>query len=150
MVRIGEDRSEQIDLAPARFRVIVIVRPRYACPKGRAGALQTPAPPSLIEGGLPTEALSAHVVVSKFADHLPLYRQEQIIARQGEPACRATLSDRTGKAAVHLHSIVDRLAEHEKAGPRLIVDETTAPVLDLSRRRTKTGYLWAMLRDDRS
>jgi transposase len=150
MVRIGEDRSERLDVAPARFRVIVTVRPRYACPKGRTGVRQAPPPPSLIEGGLPTEATLAHVVVSKFADHLPLYRQAQIMARQGVPIERATLSDWTGKAAFHLRPVVDRMAKHVRAGQRLFMDETTAPVLDPGRGRTKTGYLWAMLRDDRS
>ena len=150
MVRIGEDRSERLDVAPARFRVIVTVRPRYACPKGRTGVRQASPPPSLIEGGLPTEATLAHVVVSKFADHLPLYRQAQIMARQGVPIDRATLSDWTGRAAFHLRPVVDRMARHVKAGPRLFMDETTAPVLDPGRGRTKTGYLWAMMRDDRS
>jgi transposase len=150
MVRIGEDRSERLDVAPARFRVIVTVRPRYACPKGRTGVRQASVPPAIIEGGLPTEAMLAHVVVSKFADHLPLYRQAQIMARQGVPACRATLSDWTGRAAFHLRPVVDRMAKHVRAGPRLFMDETTAPVLDPGRGRTKTGYLWAMLRDDRS
>ncbi|TFL16578.1 IS66 family transposase [Jannaschia formosa] len=149
MVRIGEDRSERLDVAPARLRVIVTVRPRYACPKGRTGVRQAPVPPAIIEGGLPTEATLAHVVVSKFADHLPLYRQAQIMARQGAPVDRATLSDWTGRAAFHLRPVVDRMARHVKTGPRLFADETTAPVLDPGRGRTKTGYLWAMLRDDR-
>ena len=149
MVVIGEDRAERLDVAPARFRVLVTIRPRYACPKGRAGVVQAPAPPALIEGGLPTEATIAHVVVSKYADHLPMYRQAQIMARQGVPVDRATLSDWAGRAAFHLAPIVDRMAEHLKAGPRLFMDETTAPVLDPGRGRTKTGYLWAMMRDDR-
>ena len=76
----------------------------------------TNVPPAIIEGGLPTEATLAHVVVSKFADHLPLYRQAQIMARQGVPVDRATLSDWTGKAAFHLGPVADRLAEHVKAG----------------------------------
>jgi transposase len=81
MVRIGEDRSERLDVAPARFRVIVTVRARHACPKDRTGVRRAPAPPAIIEGGLPTEVTLAHVVVSKFADHLPSYRQAQIMAR---------------------------------------------------------------------
>ena len=149
MVVIGEDRSERLDIAPARFRVVVTVRPRYACPKGCGGVVQVPAPPAIVEGGLPTEATLAHVVVSKYADHLPLYRQAQIMARQGLPVDRATLSDWVGKAAFHLGPMVERMAEHLKSGPRLFMDETTAPVLDPGRGRTKTGYLWAMLRDDR-
>ncbi|MGA7971399.1 MAG: IS66 family transposase zinc-finger binding domain-containing protein, partial [Pseudolabrys sp.] len=66
MVRIGEDRSERLDMIPAQFRVIVTIRPRYACPKGRAGVSQAPAPAHLIEAGLPTEALIAQVIVSKY------------------------------------------------------------------------------------
>lgn len=150
MVVIGEDRSERLDVQPAQFRVLVTIRPRYACPKGRAGVRQVPAPPVLIEGGLPTEATIAHVLVSKYADHLPMYRQAQIMARQGVPVDRATLSDWAGRAAFHLAPVVDRMAEQLKRGPRLYMDETTAPVLDPGRGRTKTGYLWAMMRDNRS
>ena len=149
MVVIGEDRAERLDVAPARFRVLVTVRPRYACPKGRAGVRQAPAPPALIEGGLPTEATVAHVVVAKYADHLPMYRQARIMARQGVSVDRATLSDWAGRAAFHLAPVVDRMAEHLKRAERLFMDETTAPVLDPGRGRTKTGYLWAMMRDDR-
>ena len=149
MVRIGEDRSERLDATPASFRVLVTIRPRYACPKGRSGVVQAPAPPALIEGGIPTEATIAHVIVSKYADHLPMYRQAQIMARQGVPVDRATLSDWAGRAAFHLGPIADRMAEHLRAGPRLSMDETTAPVLDPGRGRTKTGYLWAVMRDDR-
>jgi transposase len=149
MVQIGEDRSERLDVTPASFRVLVMIRPRYACPKGRAGVVQAPAPAALIEGGLPTEATIAHVIVSKYADHLPMYRQAQIMARQGVPVDRATLSDWAGRAAFHLGPVVDRMTEHLKAGPRLFMDETTAPVLDPGRGRTKTGYLWAVMRDDR-
>ena len=76
MVRIGEDRSERLDFVPAKCVVIETVRPRYACNRCKGGGVvQAPAPPALIEGGLPTEALLAHVIVSKFADHLPLYRK---------------------------------------------------------------------------
>ena len=149
MVQIGEDRAERLDVTPASFRVLVTIRPRYACPKGRAGIVQAPMPPALIEGGTPTEATIAHVIVSKYADHLPMYRQAQIMARRGVPVDRATLSDWAGRAAFHLGPVVDRMAEHLKAGPRLFMDETTAPVLDPGRGRTKTGYLWAMMRDDR-
>jgi transposase len=81
MVKIGEDRSERLDIVPAQFRVIATIRPRYACPKSHAGVVQAPAPAHLIEGALPTEALLAHVLVGKFADYLPLYRQSQVFAR---------------------------------------------------------------------
>ena len=149
MVRIGEDRSERLDVIPARFRVLVTVRPRYACPKGRAGVVQAKAPPALIESGLPTEALIAQVIVSKYSEHLPLYRQAQVMARHGLRIDRSTLSDWVGRAAFHLAPVVDRMAQLLKRSGKLFMDETTAPVLDPGRGRTKTGYLWAMLRDDR-
>jgi len=149
MVRIGEDRSERLDITPAQFRVLVTVRPRYACPKGRAGVVQQKAPPALIEGGLPTEATIAHVLVSKYSEHLPLYRQAQVMARHGLSIDRSTLADWVGRAAFHLAPVVDRMAQLLKRSSKLFMDETTAPVLDPGRGRTKTGYIWAMLRDDR-
>ena len=106
-------------------------------------------PAVLIEGGLPTEGAIAHVLVSKYADHLPLYRQSQMLARSGVTIDRGTLADWVGVAAFHLRPVVDRLAEHLKASTKLFMDETTAPVLDPGRGRTKTGYLWALARDDR-
>ena len=83
MVRIGEDRTERLDIVPARFRVIETIRPRYACRTCQEGVHQAPAPVHLIEGAMPTEAMIAHVLVSKYADHLPLYRQTQIYHRAG-------------------------------------------------------------------
>ena len=149
MHKIGEDRSERLDIVPAQLRVIITVRPKYACRTCTDGVTQAPAPPHLIMGGLPTEASIAHVLVSKYADHLPLYRQSQILARAGLDLHRAVLADWVGKAAFHLKPVVDRLAEHLKRSGKLFMDETTAPVLDPGRGKTKTGYLWALARDDR-
>ena len=149
MAKIGEDRTERLDVTPAQFQVIVTIRPRYACPKGRAGVSQAPAPAHLIEAGLPTEALLAQVIVSKYSEHLPLYRQAQVFARHGVPIERSTLADWVGRAAFHLAPIVDRMAELLKRSSKLFMDETTAPVLDPGRGKTKTGYLWALARDDR-
>jgi len=149
MHKIGEDRSERLDIVPAQLRVIVTVRPKYACRTCTDGVTQAPAPSHLIMGGLPTEATIAHVLVSKYADHLPLYRQSQILARAGVDLHRAVLADWVGKAAFHLKPVVDRLAEHLKRSGKLFMDETTAPVLDPGRGKTKTGYLWALARDDR-
>ena len=149
MHKIGEDRSERLDIVPAQLRVIVTVRPKYACRTCTDGVTQASAPSHLIMGGLPTEATLAHVLVSKYADHLPLYRQSQILARAGLDLHRAVLADWVGKAAFHLKPIVDRLAEHLKRSSKLFMDETTAPVLDPGRGVTKTGYLWALARDDR-
>ena len=149
MAKIGEDRTERLDVTPAQFQVIVTIRPRYACPKGRAGVSQAPAPAHLIEAGLPTEAMLAQVIVSKYSEHLPLYRQAQVFARHGVPIERSTLADWVGRAAFHLAPIVDRMAEVLKRSSKLFMDETTAPVLDPGRGKTKTGYLWALARDDR-
>lgn len=127
MHKIGEDRSERLDVVPAQLRVIVTVRPKYACRTCTDGVTQAPAPSHLIRGGLPTEATLAHVLVSKYADHLPLYRQSQIMARAGLDLHRAVLADWVGKAAFHLKPIVDRLAEHLKRSGKLFMDETTEP-----------------------
>lgn len=150
MHKIGEERTERLDIVPAQLRVIVTIRPKYACRACSDGVTQMPAPSHLIEGGLPTEGAMAHVLVSKYADHLPLYRQSQILARSGINIHRSTLADWVGTAAFHLGPVVDRLAEHLKVSTKLFMDETTAPVLDPGRGRTKTGYLWALARDDRA
>jgi transposase len=149
MHRIGEDVAERLDVIPAQFRVIVTRRPKYGCRTCESAVVQVPAPARLIEGGLPTEAMIAHVLVSKYADHLPLYRQSQIYARQGMELDRSTLADWVGRAAAELCPLHERLFEHLKGSPKLFMDETRAPVLDPGRRRTKTGYLWAIARDDR-
>jgi transposase len=147
--RIGEDIAERLDVIPAQFRVLVVRRPKYACRTCQEVVVQAPAPPRLIEGGLPTEALVAHVVVSKYADHLPLYRQAQIYSRQGIDLDRSTLADWTGRAAFLLRPLQERLLEKLKTSTKLFADETTAPVLDPGRGRTKTGQFWAYARDDR-
>jgi transposase len=147
--RIGEDVSERLDVVPAQFRVLVTLRPKYACRACEEGVAQAPAPARLIEGGLPTEATVAHVLVSKYADHLPLYRQAQIYARQGINLDRSTLADWVGRAAWHLRPLHERLLEQIRASTKIFADETTAPVLDPGRGRTKTGQLWAYARDDR-
>ena len=80
---IGEDRSQRLDVIPAQYQVIVTRRPKYACRRCLEAVVQAPVPVRLIEAGLPTEQLVAHVMVAKYADHCPLYRQAQILARQG-------------------------------------------------------------------
>ena len=146
---IGEDVAERLDVVPVTFRVLVTRRPRYGCRACEAAPTQAPAPPRIVEGGLPTEALIAHVLVGKYADHLPLYRQAQIYARQGIHLDRSTLSDWVGRAAWWLAPLRDQLLTELKRSHRLFADETTAPVLDPGRGRTKTGQLWAYARDDR-
>ena len=150
MVRIGEDRTERLDYIPARYRVIVSVRPRYACPKGRTGVVQAKAPAHLLEGSWPTEALLAQIAVSKHSEHLALNRQAVVMARLGVPIDRSVLADRMGRTGALIAPVVDRMAVLLKQGStRLHFDETTAPVLDPGRGKSKTGYLWAVLRDDR-
>lgn len=146
---IGEDVSERLDIIPARFRGIVTRRPKYACRSCEGGIVQAPAPAHLIPGGMPTEAAVAHVIVSKYADHLPLYRQAQIYSRQGIDLDRSTLAAWVGRAAFELKPVYDALLANLKRSSKLFMDETTAPVLDPGRRKTKTGHFWALARDDR-
>jgi transposase len=153
---IGEDSSKRLDKVPAKVRVIVTRRPKYACrtcdktgADDIAGIIQAPAPARLIEGGLPTEALVADMVVSKHADHLPLYRQSQILARHGVRIERSTLAQWVGAAAAELQPLHDHLLGLLKASPRLFCDETRCPVLDPGAGKTKTGFIWAIARDDR-
>lgn len=145
---IGEDVSRRLDVVPAQYRVLVTHRPKYAC-RACERVVQASAPPRLIEGGLPTERLVARVLVAKYADHLPLYRQAQALKRQGIQIDRSTLAFWVGYAAAELTPIWSEMRTQLLASGRLFVDETRAPVLDPGRGRTKTGYFWAIARDDR-
>lgn len=147
--QIGEDVAERLDVVPTTFRVLVTRRPRYGCRSCESAVVQAPAPARIVEGGIPTEALIAQVLVAKYADHLPLYRQAQIYARQGIQLDRSTLADWVGRAAWYLRPMRDHILERLRRSERLFADETTAPVLDPGRGRTKTGQLWAYARDDR-
>lgn len=147
---IGEDVSERLDIVPAQLRVRVTRRPKYACRACTDGITQAPAPARLIPGGIPTEALVAQVLVSKYADHLPLYRQAQIYSRQGIDLDRSTLADWVGRAAFELRPLHAALLANLKRSSKLFMDETRAPVLDPGARKTKTGYFWALARDDRA
>lgn len=146
---IGEDVSERLDITPAQFRVIVTRRPKYACRSCEGGIAQAPAPAHIIAGGMPTEATLAHVLVSKYADHLPLYRQAQIYSRQGIDLDRSTLAAWVGKSAFELTPVYDALMADLKRSTKVFMDETPAPVLAPGRKKTKTGYFWALARDDR-
>ncbi|KPD10236.1 IS66 family transposase [Phaeobacter sp. 11ANDIMAR09] len=145
---IGEDVSERLDIIPAQFRVIVTRRPKYACRSCEGGIAQAPAPAHIIVGGMPTEATLAHVLVSKYADHLPLYRQAQIYSRQGIDLDRSTLAAWVGKSAFELTPVYEALMTDLKRSTKLFMDETPAPVLAPGRKKTKTGYFWALARDD--
>jgi transposase len=146
---IGEETSKRLDVIPAQFRVIVTHRPKYACRACTDGVVQAPAPERLIKGGLPTEAMVAYVLVAKYAWHLPLYRQAQMLFAQGIDIKRAVLAFWVGYAAAELQPLWLRLREHILTAGKIAVDETTAPVLDPGRGRTKKGYFWAIARDDR-
>jgi transposase len=146
---IGEDRSEMLDLVPAQLRVRVIRRPRYGCRACEEAVVQAPAPERPITGGMASEALLAHVLVAKFCDHLPLYRQAQIFARQGIELDRSTLCDWVGRACWWLEPLWRLLRRHVMGSTRIFADDTLLPVLDPGRGRTKTGRLWGYAIDDR-
>ena len=145
---IGETVSEMLDHVPARLRVIRIRRPRYGC-RACGTIHQVRAPERPIAKGLASPALLAHVLVSKYCDHLPLYRQSQIFARQGVELDRSTLANWVGGACWWLEPLQARLAEHVFASQTLFADDTPLPVLDPGRGRTRTGRLWVYARDDR-
>lgn len=149
MIEIGADISKRLDCIPVQYRVIVTRRPKFACRTCPGTVVQMPAPARLIEGGLPTEALVAQVAVARFADHQPLYRQAQGMARQGVMVDRSTLACWMGYAAAEVAPVVARLRELLLGSPRIFADETVVPVLDPGRGRTKQGYFWAIGRDDR-
>src|SRR5215218_7667152 len=122
LVEIGTDTSERLDVIPARFRVIVTKRPKLACRACTRVVLQAPAPARLVEGGTPTEATVAHVLVSRYADHLPLYRQAQILARQGIEIGREILASWVGTAATEIVPVVRRMHEILLGSARLFGD----------------------------
>lgn len=145
---IGESVSEMLDWVPAQLRVIRTTRPKYAC-RGCGIVAQVPAPERPIAGGLATPALLAQVLVSKYCDHTPLYRQSQIFARHGVDLCRSTLAGWVGGACWWLEALHDRLCKNVFASDCLFADDTPIPVLDPGRGRTKTGRLWVYAREQR-
>jgi transposase len=147
--RIGEDVSEMLDIVPAIIRVKRIRRPRYGCRACESAVVQAPAPPRPVEGGLPTAALLAHVVVSKFAWHLPLHRQTQMLAGQGIDLDRSTLVHWVERAAWWLKPLHTLLLERVMSATKIFCDDTPLPVLDHTRRRTRIGRLWCYAVDDR-
>jgi transposase len=145
---IGEDRTEQLDIVPSQLRVKVVCRSRYACRACESAVVQAPAPERPIDGGMATEALVAHVVVSKFCDSLPLYRQAQILKRQGIALDRSTLSAWVGRACWWLKPLYDLVLGTVLSSNKVFADETTLPMLDPGRGRTETGRLCYAI-DDR-
>ena len=146
---IGELRTEQLDIVPSLLRVRVTRRPRYACRGCEGAVVVAPAPDRPVDGGMPTEALVAHVLVSKFADSLPLYRQAQMLERQGIKLDRSTLANWVGRACWWLTPLYELMLGTVLASPKVFADDTTLPVLDPGRGRTKTGRLWCYAVDDR-
>lgn len=146
--QFGEDVSEQLERVPASYRVIQHVRPKFACGACEQ-VVQAPAPARPIDQGLPGPGLLAHVLVSKFADHLPLYRQSEIYAREGVDICRSTLAGWVGAASELLGPLVDQITRHVLAGSKIHADDTPVPVLAPGKGKTKTARLWTYVRDDR-
>src|SRR3954470_21312 len=146
---IGEDTSEMLDIVPAVLRVKVIRRPRYGCRACEGAVVQAPAPERPVTGGMASEALLAHVLVAKYADFLPLYRQAGIFARQGVDLDRSTLCDWVGRACWWLEPLWRLLRRHVMGSTRIFADDTRLPVLDPGRGRTRTGRLWGYAVDDR-
>ena len=146
--QLGEDVAEQLEFVPASFRVIRHVRPKLACACCDA-IVQAPAPSRPIERGIAGPGLLAHVLVAKFADHLPLYRQSVIYAREGVDLDRALLASWVGAASALLRPLVDAIRKHVLAAAKLHADDTPVPVLAPGNGKTKTGRLWTYVRDDR-
>jgi transposase len=146
---IDELRTEQLDIVPAQLRVRVTRRPRYACRTCEGAVVVAPAPERPIDGGMATEALIAHVMVSKFCDSLPLYRQTQMLGRQGITLDRSTLSNWVGRACWWLTPLYELVLGTVLSSTKLFADDTSLPVLDPGRGRTKTGRLWCYAVDDR-
>jgi transposase len=147
--RIGEDVSEMLDIVPAILRVKRIHRPRYGCRSCESAVVQAPAPPRPVEGGLPTAALLAHIAAAKFAWHLPLHRQTQMLAGHGIDLDRSTLVHWIGRTAWWLQPLYVLLGETVMAAGKVFCDDTPLPVLDRTRRRTRIARLWCYAVDDR-
>jgi transposase len=146
--KLGEDVSEMLEYVPASFFVIRHVRPKLSCSRCER-IVQAAAPSRPIERGMAGPGLLAHVLTSKYADHLPLYRQSEIYARQGVELQRSTLADWVGGTSQLLTPLVDALRHYVISASKLHADDTPVPVLAPGNGKTKTGRLWTYVRDDR-
>lgn len=144
----GETVARMIDYVPAQVRVLRIRRPKYAC-RGCGTLHQAPAPDKPIAKGMATPAMLAHVITSRYCDHLPFYRQAQILARNGFPVDRSVLAGWAGQACWWLEAVWDELAKAVFASAKLFADDTPMPTLAPGTGRVKTGRFWAYARDDR-
>jgi transposase len=145
---LGEDVSEVLEYVPARFKVIRTVRPKLSC-ACCSRIVQEPAPNRPIDKGLAGPGLLAHVLVAKYADHLPLYRQSEIYAREGVELDRSTMADWVGGASRTLRPLVEALKKYVLSAEKLHGDDVPVPVLEPGNGKTKTGRLWTYVRDDR-
>jgi transposase len=145
---LGEDVSEMLEYVPAQWHVVRQVRPKLSCGSCEQ-IVQAPAPSRPIARGLAGPGLLAHVLVSKYCDHLPLYRQAEIYARGGVELERSTLADWVGGTSQLLDPLVEALRRYVMAGSKLHADDTPVPVLAPGTGKTKTGRLWTYVRDDR-
>jgi transposase len=149
VTELGTDESEILEYVPGRFKVLVQVRPKYLC-GGCKTISQAEAPNRALPRSYAGAGLLAHVLTSKYADHLPLYRQSEIYAREGVELSRSTLADWVGGACRLLDPLVQSLAHYVKGATKLHADDTPVPVLQPGRGTTKTGRLWTYVRDDRN
>lgn len=147
LVKIGEDITEQLDVEPAKFFVHRHIRPQYAC-RACETVSAAPIPPAVIDGGMAATGLLTWVIISKFMDHLPLYRLEQIAARDRVILSRSTLAEWVGRIGVTLQPLVDRLIWHLLKGNSLHADETPVSQLEPGRGKTRKAYLWAYRSND--
>lgn len=145
---LGEDVTEVLEYVPGSFHVVRHVRPKLSCNACECIA-QAPAPELPIHRGLAGPGLLAHVLAAKYCDHLPLYRQAEIYARDGIDLDRSTLADWVGQTSALVHPLVGAVEAHVMMAERVHADDTTVPVLDPGRGKTKTGRLWCYVRDDR-
>lgn len=146
--QVGEDCTEELEYIPARLVVNRLIRPRLACVDCEAFH-QAPLPSRPIERGRPGPGLLAHVLVSKFADHLPLYRQSQIFRREGVDLDRSTLADWVARSAALLQPLADAVGRHVRRGEAIFADDTPVKVLLPGGPGSQTGRLWAYARDER-
>ncbi len=145
---IGEDVAEMLEYVPSHFKVIRHVRPKHVC-RACERVVQAPAPARPIARGLAGPGLLAHVLVSKYADGLPLYRQSEIYARDGVTLDRSTMADWVGGCLPRLQPLVERLAQTVMAAGKLHADDTPIRVLSPGAGKTRTGRMWVYVRDDR-
>lgn len=148
MKHLGEDVSEMLEFVPGRFKVMRTVRPKLACDRCDV-IVQEPAPHRPIDRGLPGPGLLAHVLVGKYSDHLPLYRQSEIYAREGVDLDRSTLAGWVGGASRTLEPLVDAVRDYVLDATKIHADDIPVPVLAPGNGKTKTGRLWTYVRDDR-